>query len=73
MRSRTHLVLAALVVLVVGLALHDSYPWSGPVMLTLTRTHGVHATDPLLLGLLALSLGLLARETRGLDVAHVAA
>ena len=52
-------VLALMVVLVAGLALVDSYPWSGPVLLTLTDTHGVHAADLVVVALAALSVALL--------------
>ena len=39
---------------VVVLLLKDSWSWSGPVLLKLTASHGVHATDiPILLAAFA--------------------
>jgi hypothetical protein len=66
---RRHLVLAVLVVLACGLAMVNSYPWSGPVLLTLTATHGVHETDPLVLALAGSCVTLLALSARRLSAA----
>ena len=61
--------LAVAVLVVAALALVDSYPWSGPVLLTLSDTHGVHAADLPVVGLAALSVALLARTARPLHLA----
>lgn len=63
---RRHLVLAVLVVLACGLAMVNSYPWSGPVLLTLTATHGVHETDPLVVALAGSCVTLLWLSARRL-------
>ena len=57
-------VLALLVVVVAALALVDSYPWSGPVLLSLTATHGVHAADPAVVALAGAAVLLLAGSVR---------
>ena len=44
---------AAVVALLAVVVIPGSTPWSGPVVLTLTATHGVHVLD---LGVVALGL-----------------
>ena len=44
---------AAVVALLAVLVIPGSTPWSGPVLLSLTATHGVHVLD---LGVVALGL-----------------
>ena len=66
-------VLALLVVLVAALALVDSYPWSGPVLLTLTDTHGVHAADLVVVALAGTAVLLLGVAVLGGSLLHGAA
>lgn len=49
---------AAVVTLLAVLVIPGSTPWSGPVLLVLTPTHGVHLLD---LGVVALGLALAVR------------
>ena len=51
---------AAVVALLAVLVIPGSTPWSGPVLLTLTPTHGVHLLD---LGVVALGLALAVAVT----------
>ena len=62
--SLRSVVLALLVVVVAALALVDSYPWSGPVLLTLSATHGVHAADLAVVALAGSAVLLLAGSVR---------
>jgi hypothetical protein len=51
---------AAVVALLAVLVIPGSTPWSGPVLLSLTATHGVHLLD---LGVVALGLALAVAVT----------
>lgn len=57
-------VLAILVLVVAALALVDEYPWSGPVLLSLSQDHGVHAADFGIVGLAGAAVLLLAGSAR---------
>ena len=64
------LLLAVAVVVVAGLALVNSHAWSGPVLLTLSRTHGVHAADLPVVALAAFAVALLARTRSRSGLVH---
>lgn len=61
-RREAELCAAALhVVVLAAVLIPGSTPWSGPVLLALTPTHGVHLTD---LGVVALGLAVLVAAWR---------
>ena len=56
--SRRYVAVVVAVVLTcdAGLLLGGHHPWSGPEILGLSHSHGLHATDPLLLAIWALAM-----------------
>ena len=61
-RAREARALMTLVAVLAAYVIPGSHSWSGPVLLTLTATHGVHLAD-----LLVVALGLLVFLRAGRD------
>lgn len=57
LRTRTRVVLSAALVGLTPLAVAGHHPWSGPVLWTVRRSHGVHVSD---LATMLLAVALLA-------------